>query len=84
MNLFEEYAYFDYKFPEPQYLGAKYVHRQWIGKFVPEDAKVVLDAFGGSQSMAFLFKQMGKQTITVNSTSKCKITKYFCKSTLLV
>jgi len=64
MNLFEEYAYFDYKFPEPQYLGAKYVHRQWIGKFVPEEAKVVLDAFGGSQSMAFLFKQMGKQTIT--------------------
>lgn len=64
MNLFSEYSYFDYKFPEPQYLGAKYIHRQWISKFIPEDAEVVLDAFGGSQSIAFLLKQMGKQTIT--------------------
>ncbi|MCE2615618.1 DNA adenine methylase [Phocaeicola oris] len=64
MNLFEEYSYFDYKFPEPQYLGSKYTHRQWISKFIPEKAKVALDAFGGSQSIAFLLKQMGKQTIT--------------------
>ena len=64
MNLFEEYSYFDYKFPEPQYLGAKYIHRKWISKFIPSSAKVALDAFGGSQSIAFLFKQMGKQTLT--------------------
>ncbi len=64
MNLFDEYSYFDYKFPEPQYLGAKYIHRQWIRKFIPESAEVALDAFGGSQSIAFLLKQMGKQTIT--------------------
>lgn len=64
MNLFGEYSYFDYKFPEPQYLGAKYIHRQWISKFIPKNAEVALDAFGGSQSIAFLLKQMGKQTIT--------------------
>ena len=56
--------YMDYKFPEPQYLGAKYVHRGWIGQFVPDDANVVLDAFSGSQSMAYMFKQLGKETIT--------------------
>mgnify|MGYP003415657343 CR=1 FL=1 len=64
VNLFEEYSYFDYKFPEPQYLGAKYIHRQWISKFIPDSAALALDAFGGSQSIAFLLKQMGKQTIT--------------------
>ena len=62
--LFEEMKYMDYKFPEPQYLGAKYVHRGWIGQFVPDDANVVLDAFSGSQSMAYMFKQLGKETIT--------------------
>ena len=33
--LFEEYKYFDYKFPEPQYLGAKFTHLGWINKFIP-------------------------------------------------
>lgn len=63
-NLFSECSYLSYNFPEPQYLGAKFIHRGWIAQFVPDDALVVLDAFGGSQSIAYLFKQLGKQTIT--------------------
>lgn len=62
--LFEEYRYFDYKFPEPQYLGAKYVHRCWIKEFIPQGVHTALDAFGGSQSIAYMFKQMGLKTYT--------------------
>ncbi len=63
-TLFEEYQYFSYKFPEPQYLGAKHTHLPWIKKFIPHNVKTALDAFSGSQSVAFLFKQMGFETIT--------------------
>jgi adenine-specific DNA methylase len=62
--IFQEYEYFNYKFPEPQYLGAKHTHLAWIKKFIPNDVSVALDAFAGSQTLAFLFKQMGFQTIT--------------------
>ncbi len=62
--LFEEYTYFNYQFPEPQYLGAKHTHLAWIKKFIPDNVITVLDAFAGSQSVAFLFKQMGFKTIT--------------------
>ncbi|MCC5945901.1 MAG: DNA adenine methylase [Bernardetiaceae bacterium] len=62
--IFREYEYFNYKFPEPQYLGAKHTHLAWIKKFIPSDIAVALDAFAGSQALAFLFKQMGLQTIT--------------------
>lgn len=62
--LFEEDKYFDYKFPEPQYLGAKHTHLAWIKKFIPDNVKTVVDAFAGSQSVAFLFKQLGFRTIT--------------------
>jgi len=61
--LFSE-DYFGYKFPEPQYLGAKYIHRAWIAENIPQNAEVVLDAFGGSQSVAYTIKQMGKTTLT--------------------
>jgi adenine-specific DNA-methyltransferase len=54
----------DYKFPEPQYLGAKYIHRGWIAQFVPKEVRTVLDAFGGSQSIAYMMKQLGKRTLT--------------------
>ena len=63
-NLFSEYSYLSYNFPEPQYLGAKFIHRGWIAQFIPDNVHVVLDAFGGSQSIAYLFKQLGKKTIT--------------------
>ncbi|GHT60937.1 (2Fe-2S)-binding protein [Bacteroidia bacterium] len=62
--LFEEYKYFDYQFPDPQYLGAKHTHLSWIRQFVPDNVKTAFDAFAGSQSVGFLFKQMGFQTIT--------------------
>jgi adenine-specific DNA methylase len=62
--LFDEYKYFNYKFPEPQYLGAKHTHLSWISKSVPKNIDTVLDAFAGSQSVSFLFKQMGFKTIT--------------------
>lgn len=62
--IFQEYAYFNHKFPEPQYLGAKHTHLAWIKRFIPENIAVALDAFAGSQAVAFLFKQMGFQTIT--------------------
>lgn len=63
-DLFLEHNYLGYKFPEPQYLGAKYIHRGWIAKFISENAHTVLDAFGGSQSIAYMMKQMGKRTLT--------------------
>ncbi|MCK9312065.1 MAG: DNA adenine methylase [Bacteroidales bacterium] len=62
--LFEEYKYLDYQFPEPQYLGAKYTLLPWINKFIPKNVKTALDAFAGSQSVAFLFKQTGIRTVT--------------------
>ncbi|MBR5069151.1 MAG: DNA adenine methylase [Bacteroidales bacterium] len=63
-NFFFGNSYLDYKFPEPQYLGAKYIHRGWIASFIPEEVHVALDAFGGSQSIAYMMKQLGKRTIT--------------------
>ena len=63
-SLFGEVDYMDVKFPKPQYLGAKYIHGDWIGSHIPEDANVVLDAFSGSQSIGFLCKKMGKEVIS--------------------
>ncbi|MCL2743160.1 MAG: DNA adenine methylase, partial [Planctomycetaceae bacterium] len=63
-RLFEDFKYFDYKCPEPQYLGAKYVMLDWIRQFIPPGIKYALDAFSGSQSVSFLFKQLGFKTIT--------------------
>jgi adenine-specific DNA methylase len=62
--LFDEYKYFTYKFPEPQYLGAKFSHLSWINKYIPQNINTAIDAFAGSQSVSFLFKQLGYKTIT--------------------
>lgn len=62
--LFQEYTNFTYQFPEPQYLGAKHTHLAWIKKFIPLDIRSALDAFAGSQSVAFLLKQMNIKTFT--------------------
>lgn len=62
--LFTETKYLNYKFPEPQYLGAKYIHRGWIAQYVPDKVNTVLDAFSGSQSIAYMFKQLGKTVVT--------------------
>jgi adenine-specific DNA-methyltransferase len=64
MPLFEEYSYFNYQFPEPQYLGAKYNFLQWFYRFVPKNIKTAMDAFSGSQSVAYFFKQRGLQVFT--------------------
>jgi len=62
--LFEEYQYFNYQFPEPQYLGAKHTLLPWINQFIPKNVKTTIDAFAGSQSVGFLFKQLGLKVIT--------------------
>lgn len=62
--LFEEFKYFNYQFPEPQYLGAKHTHLAWIKEYIPFNVKSAIDAFSGSQSVAYLFKQIGFKTIT--------------------
>ncbi len=62
--LFEEYKYLSYQFPEPQYLGAKHTHLGWLNRFIPKNINSALDAFAGSQSVAYLFKQLGLKTIT--------------------
>jgi len=62
--LFTDDSFFDYNFPTPQYLGAKFIHRKWIAQFVSDNADNVLDAFSGSQSIAFVFKQFGKKVST--------------------
>lgn len=62
--LFKEYNNFNFQFPEPQYLGAKNTHLAWIMKYIPSNVSTAIDAFSGSQSVAFLFKQLGYKTIT--------------------
>ncbi len=62
-TLFQQFRFREYEFPPPQYLGAKYVHRWWIAQFIPQDAERVLDAFGGTQSIAFTMKQLGKSVL---------------------
>lgn len=56
--------FFDYKFPQPQYLGAKYKHLSCIGQFIPDNIDFVADAFAGSQSVSFYMKQLGYQVYT--------------------
>ena len=55
-NLLEGINFFPHKFPKPQYLGAKYTHRDWIASFIPKNINFILDAFSGSQSISYLFK----------------------------
>jgi len=62
--LFKEDKNFSFQFPEPQYLGAKHTHLAWIKKFIPQNVTTAIDAFAGSQSVAFLFKQMGFATFS--------------------
>jgi len=56
--------FFVYKFPQPQYLGAKQKHLKWMEQFFPKEVVTVLDPFSGSQSVAFFLKQLGKKVIT--------------------
>ncbi|MCC6681227.1 MAG: DNA adenine methylase [Phycisphaeraceae bacterium] len=60
-----------YVFPEPQYLGAKHQLVSWITRYIPSDASIVLDGFGGSQSVAFAMKKMGLQVHTSDLMCYC-------------
>jgi adenine-specific DNA-methyltransferase len=62
--LFKEYSNFNYFFPEPQYLGAKHTHLSWLKTYIPKNIQTALDAFSGSQSVAYLLKQFSFQTLT--------------------
>lgn len=52
------------QFPQPQYLGNKYKFLDWIVSHIPKDAKTVIDAFGGSQTVAYRLKQLNYKVIT--------------------
>ena len=62
--LFEEYQYFNYQFPEPQYLGAKHTLLPWLNQFIPKNIYTAVDAFAGSHSVGYLLKQQGCKVIT--------------------
>ena len=59
-------GFYHFNFPQPQYLGAKYKHLHFIKEFFPinVDIKNVADAFAGSQSVAYFFKQSGYEVHT--------------------
>jgi len=69
--LFEQVQFEHYRFPLPQYLGAKFNLLGWIARCVPENAKVALDAFAGSQSVAYLLKQRGLQVYSNDFLEFC-------------
>jgi len=69
--LFDEYKYFAYQFPEPQYLGAKFTLLSWINKHIPKNVNIVLDAFAGSQSVSYLFKQHGFKVLCNDFLNFC-------------
>ncbi len=61
-NLFGDFCHFS--FPQPQYLGSKYKHLHFIRECLPANIKCVADAFAGSQSVAYFFKQSGYEVYT--------------------
>lgn len=69
--LLEQLKVEHHQFPLPQYLGAKFNLLGWIAKFVPETARTALDAFAGSQSVAYLLKQRGLQVYTNDFLAFC-------------
>lgn len=62
---------FSVAFPEPQYLGAKHKLVPWIARSIPDDASVVFDGFGGSQSVAFMMKATGREVHTNDLMRYC-------------
>ncbi len=70
-TLFEQLQFDSYQFPLPQYLGAKFTLLNWIARFIPDQARVALDAFAGSQSVSYLMKQRGLQVLTNDFLAFC-------------
>lgn len=52
------------KLPKTQYLGSKEKLVNWILKFVPKDARSVIDAFSGSSSVGYALKCKGLKVIS--------------------
>lgn len=69
--LFEQAQFEHYQLPLPQYLGAKFNLLGWIARFIPEGAKLALDAFAGSQSVAYLLKKRGLKVYTNDFLAFC-------------
>lgn len=61
-SLFTDFHTF--QFPQPQYLGAKYKHLHFIAESLPNNISNVADAFAGSQSVSYFFKQNGFRVYT--------------------
>lgn len=60
------------KFPTTRYQGSKYKLTNWIKDILVKENlefKTVLDGFGGSGSISYLFKEMGKE-VTYNDALK--------------
>ena len=58
------------KFPQTRYQGSKYKLIDWLQKCLQDvEFDTCLDAFGGTASVSFLFKSMGKQ-VTYNDILK--------------
>jgi adenine-specific DNA-methyltransferase len=70
-TLFEQLQFDAYRFPQPQYLGSKVTLLNWIARFIPDNARVALDAFAGSQSVSYLMKQRGLQVFTNDFLAFC-------------
>jgi len=50
------------RFPQTRYQGSKYKLRPWLQQHLSKlPFDTVLDAFGGTASVSYLFKEMGKQ-----------------------
>lgn len=62
--LFPELVGLSYTFPQPQYLGSKHTLIEWIAEFFPSNARIGLDGFSGTQSVAFAMKQRNLEVIT--------------------
>lgn len=68
MVLFQDPTVFD--FPSTRYQGSKNKLLGWIGESVKDlDFETALDAFGGTGSVGYLFKRMGKE-VTYNDILK--------------
>jgi adenine-specific DNA methylase len=61
----------EHKFPKTRYQGSKYKLIPWIKESIKDlEFKSVLDAFSGTGSVSYLFKEMNKQVFT-NDIMSC-------------
>jgi len=62
ISLFKEDSLFD--FPSTRYQGSKNKLREWIWENIKDlEFETALDLFGGTGSVSYLFKKMGKKVV---------------------